>query len=96
MRWVYLVHVRQTLVQLSEELVDTLDRRARAEGVSRSRLIRDLLSAGLSTAEEHDRALIAGYTASPQSDAADTWGDLDAWAQLNARRNLAALTDGGW
>jgi len=90
--------VRQTLVQLTDQLVEALDRRAKREGVSRSKLVRDLLDAALSTSEEHDRALVEGYRRAAQSDAADAWGDLEAWTAANSRRNLAALDveDGGW
>ena len=90
--------MRQTLVQLTDELVEALDRRAQREGVSRSRLVRDLLGAVLSSGDEHDRALIEGYRRTPQSEGADAWGGLDAWTQANTRRNLAALDaeDGGW
>ena len=85
-------------MQLTDELVEALDRRAQREGVSRSKLIRDLLATALSRSEEHDRALVEGYGRAPQSDAADVWGDLDAWTAANTRRNLAALDaeDGGW
>jgi len=85
----------QTLVQLTDELREQLDRRATRDGVSRSRLIRDLLEQAL--AEEraggHDRELIAAYSRVPQADARDAWGDLDAWTAANTRRNLAALED---
>lgn len=88
--------MRQTLVQLTDELVDALDRRAVREGVSRSRLVRDLLTAALTTDEEIDRALHEGYSREPQAD--DAWGDLDAWSDGVRRRRLAALDreDGGW
>lgn len=85
--------MRQTLVQLTDELVEALDRRARREGVSRSKLVRDLLDAALSIGAEHDRALIEGYGRAPQDDAADIWGDLDAWTDANTRRNRAAMRD---
>lgn len=90
--------MRQTLLQLTDELVEALDRRAKREGVSRSKLVRDLLDAALSSGAEHDRAVIEGYRRMPQSEAADAWGDLDAWTQANARRNMAAMNDedGGW
>jgi hypothetical protein len=90
--------MRQTLVQLTDELVEALDRRARREGVSRSKLVRHLLDSALSSGEEHDRALLDGYGRTPQSDAVDSWGNLDAWTERNSRRNLAALDDedGGW
>lgn len=90
--------MRQTLVQLTDELVSALDRRARRDGVSRSKVVRDLLGSALSSGEEHDRAMVDGYRRVPQSDASDAWGDLDSWTEANARRNLAALNeeDGGW
>lgn len=83
----------QTLVQLTDDLVDQLDGRARRLGVSRSRLIRDLLEASLSDERglELTRRMIEGYGRVPQEDARDEWGDLDAWTEINARRNLAAL-----
>jgi hypothetical protein len=83
----------QTLVQLNAELVELLDRRATREGVSRSALIRNLLEEALRT----DRAtaisaqIVEGYRRIPQETADDEWGDLDAWAHANTRRNLAAL-----
>ena len=85
-------------MQLTDDLVEALDRRAKREGVSRSKLVRDLLAAALSTADEHDRALLDGYGRVPQSEAVDTWGDLDSWTRSNVRRNAAALNaeDGGW
>ena len=90
--------MRQTLVQLTDELVEALDRRAAREGVTRSKLVRDLLGAAVSTDEELDRTLLAGYQRTPQADAVDEWGDLNAWTEANTRRNLAALNeeDGGW
>jgi len=83
----------QTLVQLTDELVELLDRRASAEGVSRSALVRDLLSQALATdrSVELSRRMIEGYRAAPQELGQDAWGDLDAWTAANACRNLAAL-----
>ncbi|MEJ7797267.1 MAG: ribbon-helix-helix protein, CopG family [Solirubrobacteraceae bacterium] len=85
----------QTLVQLNEELVDLLDRRASAEGVSRSALVRQLLSQALQEdrSRELSRRMVEGYRAVPQETGGDAWGDLDVWTQTNARRNLAALAD---
>jgi len=83
----------QTLVQLTDALVDQLDRRASRLGVSRSRLIRDLLEESLADERrlETTRRMIEGYERAPQEDARDEWGDLDAWTEVNTRRNLAAL-----
>lgn len=83
----------QTLVQLTEELVARLDRRAAREGVSRSALVRDLLDAALQVdrAAEISERIVDGYRRASQETADDEWGDLDAWTLTNARRNLAAL-----
>ncbi len=83
----------QTLVQLSDELVAELDRRAGQLGVSRSRLIRQLLERQLAQdrVTQRTQALVDGYQRVPQSDARDEWGDLDRWTETNTRRNLAAL-----
>lgn len=91
----------QTLVQLTDALVDQLDRRARRLGVSRSWLIRDLLEESLADERrlETTRRMLEGYERAPQEDARDEWGDLDAWTEINARRNLAALAaeeEQGW
>ncbi len=83
----------QTLVQLSDELLELLDRRASARGISRSALIRELLLVGLERdrSAEISRRIVDGYRRTPQETAGDAWGDLDAWTQANARRNLAGL-----
>lgn len=84
----------QTLVQLNDELVQRLDAAAARRAVSRSHLIRDLLESALSETEvdETSASIVRGYTETPQSDARDEWGDLDAWTETLARRNLAALS----
>ena len=65
---------RETLVQLSDELVDLLDRKALELGTSRSALIREAVERFLGDAIEEniDRAIIEGYTRNPQD---DVWGD---------------------
>jgi len=85
----------QTLVQLTDELRELLDRRAAREGVSRSKLIRDLLERALAAERSgsHARELVAGYSRVPQAEARDVWGDLDAWSEANSRRNIAALAE---
>lgn len=85
----------QTLVQLTDELVAALDRRAAAAGVSRSALIRQLLEGALADERraETTRRLVAGYERAPQTEGRDAWGDLDAWSEANTRRNLAALDE---
>lgn len=69
----------QTMVQLSDELVELLDRRAARRGVSRSALIREVLQDSL--AEERaaaiDRRIVEGYERIPPG-TPDAWGDLEA------------------
>ncbi|MGH8898164.1 MAG: ribbon-helix-helix protein, CopG family [Egibacteraceae bacterium] len=68
------------MVQLTDELLDLLDRRAAQEGVSRSQLIREAIQAFL--AEDHEREInrqiVEGYTRMPQGGEydVDEWGDL--------------------
>lgn len=83
----------QTLLQLTDELVDLLDRRASEQGVSRSKLVRTILEQELRQDRESEisRRLVEGYSRIPQSEGRDAWGDLDAWTEQNTRRNLAAL-----
>lgn len=76
---------RQTLVQLSDELVAALDERAARRHVSRSQLIRTALEQYIAGDEdaEIDRAIVEGYTRIPP-------GELDAWAQEAGRRSIRA------
>lgn len=91
----------QTLVQLTDELIEILDRRAADQGVSRSALVRELLTEALAAdrGAELSRRMIDGYGRSPQQTAEDAWGDLDVWTDANTRRNRAALVaeeDSSW
>lgn len=83
----------QTLVQLTDQLVELLDRRAAMRGLSRSALIREVLEDALreDRGAEVSRRIAEGYRRVPQESARDAWGDLDAWSETNTRRNLAAL-----
>lgn len=85
----------QTLVQLTEDLVERLDRVAAGLHISRSRLIRDILEQHLAVDREAEvtRRIIEGYRQVPQSEGVDAWGDLEAWNDANALRNLRALDD---
>ena len=76
---------RQTLVQLSDELLALLDARAAKTGRSRSDLIRTAVERDLAADHEAaiDRAIVDGYTRTPP-------GELDAWARASARRSIAA------
>lgn len=57
-----------TIVQLNQELVELLDRRAAREGVSRSQVIREAIRAFLAGDRETavDRQIVDGYTRMPQ------------------------------
>ena len=74
---------RQTLVQLSDELLAALDERAERRSVSRSQLIRAAIEQYIATDEESeiDRAIVEGYTRIPP-------GELDAWARASAIRSI--------
>ena len=71
----------QTMVELTDELVEFLDREAARRGVSRSALIRSVLEEFL----RHDHQasisvqIAEGYTRVPPA-VADGWGDLAAMA----------------
>jgi metal-responsive CopG/Arc/MetJ family transcriptional regulator len=61
---------KQTLVQLSQELLDRLDERGARDGRSRSALIRDAIEAYLLD-EERDRIsreIVAGYERIPTTE----------------------------
>jgi metal-responsive CopG/Arc/MetJ family transcriptional regulator len=79
----------QTLVQLTDELLQLLDERAARERRSRSTLIREALEDYLSDdlQAELDRRIVDGYRRVPQT------GDEDAWAEANAR---AAIREEPW
>jgi predicted transcriptional regulator len=68
----------QTMVQLSEELLRSLDEVAGARGVSRSKLIRDLVADGLRRAsvDEVGERIAEGYRRFPQAQP-DEWGSVE-------------------
>jgi metal-responsive CopG/Arc/MetJ family transcriptional regulator len=76
---------RQTLVQLSDELIALLDERAAKNGLSRSEIIRRAIERELADDIEADidRRIIEGYTRIPPA-------EFDAWAEASARRSIAA------
>jgi len=76
----------QTMVQLTEELVDELDREAERAGVSRSAVIRDAVEQYLG---ERGRAAqvhryVEGYQRRPPS-VPEEWGDLEHEAEMHGR-----------
>jgi metal-responsive CopG/Arc/MetJ family transcriptional regulator len=74
---------RQTLVQLSDELLEQIDRSRAAAGRSRSEVIRDAIARYLAEDREAeiDRLLVDAYTRLPQE---------DVWTDEAARRMIAA------
>lgn len=71
---------KQTLVQLSDELVDLLDGEALDRGISRSALIREAVETHLHDAREAeiDREIVAAYTRMPQTEEELEWADIAA------------------
>jgi metal-responsive CopG/Arc/MetJ family transcriptional regulator len=72
--------MKPTLVHLPPELIESLDTRAAAEGVSRSQLIRDAVGAFLevdAAARLADQVRQA-YERQPL-DTPDEWGDLESF-----------------
>lgn len=68
------------MVQLTDDLLQQLDRRATREGVSRSQLIRVAIESYMEAdlEAEIDRRIIEAYTRMPQGGEydIDEWGDL--------------------
>lgn len=85
----------QTMVQLTEELIDLLDRRAARDGVSRSQVVRDAVEAYLASDRESrvDEQIVEGYRRMPQGGEfdVDEWGDLGAMVTGLAAESLRAL-----
>ena len=75
---------KQTLVQLTEDLLAALDQQAVATGRSRSDLIREAIERYLAdvAADQIDRRIVEGYRRTPQAG--------DAWAEALARESIAA------
>jgi metal-responsive CopG/Arc/MetJ family transcriptional regulator len=73
----------QTLVQLSDELLATLDQHAAASGRSRSELIREAIERFIAEELEQDidRSIVEGYRRLPQQP--------DTWAESSARESIA-------
>jgi len=80
------------MVQLSEELLRSLDAMARANGVSRSKLIRDLVAEGLRRAsiDVVGQRIAEGYRRNPQAEP-DAWGNIQAGSDATTQDLLVAL-----
>jgi metal-responsive CopG/Arc/MetJ family transcriptional regulator len=74
---------RQTLVQLSDELLALLDERAARTGRSRSELIRSAIERELADDREAaiDAAIVEGYRRVPPK-------ERDPWAEASAKRSI--------
>jgi metal-responsive CopG/Arc/MetJ family transcriptional regulator len=68
---------KQTLVQLTDELVEALDRRAQSDGKSRSAVIREAVEHHVKAdvEEEKIRRYVEGYRRIPQTDEEMEWSD---------------------
>jgi predicted DNA-binding protein len=77
----------QTLVQLSDEMLDRLDRYRARDGRSRSEVIREAVDRYLAADREAeiDRKIVDGYTRAPQTDD----DDLAAIADWSGRRAIS-------
>ena len=73
---------RQTLVQLTDELVAALDDRAAKLKVSRSQVVRDAIEQYLGADREAqiDAAIVEGYTRIPP--------EPDPWVEASARESI--------
>jgi metal-responsive CopG/Arc/MetJ family transcriptional regulator len=70
----------QTLVQLTDELLERLDARAAREGRNRSELVREAIINYLAADREAeiDRLIVEGYTRQPQTEAELAIAELGA------------------
>lgn len=82
----------QTMVQLTQELVEALDDVAGQRGVSRSALIRRLVSDGLQrhAAATAGERIAEGYRRIPQAEP-DEWGDPATSADIATEELLRRL-----
>ncbi|MDX6689210.1 MAG: hypothetical protein QOG15_667 [Solirubrobacteraceae bacterium] len=82
----------QTMVQLTQELVESLDTLAARRSVSRSALIREFVVDGLrqSTAAAVGERVADGYRRIPQAQP-DEWGDPTSAADIATDELLARL-----
>ncbi len=85
------------MVQLTDELLELLDRRAAIAHVSRSQLIREAIEAYLAADREAeiDRQIRQGYTRLPQGGEydVDEWGDLGRMVTALTVESLRRLQD---
>ncbi|NOX28859.1 MAG: ribbon-helix-helix protein, CopG family [Actinobacteria bacterium] len=82
----------QTMVQLTDRLIDELDREAARLGASRSAVIRAAISAYLAEQSQATdvRRYVEGYRAKPPG-LPDEWGDLESGADSQGRETALRL-----
>ena len=82
----------QTIVQLTDELLEALDHEAARRRVSRSSLIREAVTAFLAQSGEAaiGKRIVEGYRRLPPV-TPDEWGDLDAEMQRATLETLHRL-----
>jgi predicted transcriptional regulator len=82
----------QTMVQLTDELLESLDEAAARRGVSRSALIRELVVEGLRRADADaiGERIADGYRRIPQA-TPDAWGDHAVLSDTAAEEVLRRL-----
>jgi len=80
------------MVQLSDDLLRSLDDAAARRGMSRSKLIRELVTDGLrrGATDELGQRMADGYRRIPQAEP-DEWGDLQAAGDIATGELLARL-----
>jgi len=71
---------KQTLVQLSDELIEQLDNEASRRGISRSALIREAVTQQMRAANEEElvRQYVEGYRRFPQTEEEMRWAEHNA------------------
>jgi Arc/MetJ-type ribon-helix-helix transcriptional regulator len=84
----------QTMVQLTDQIIETLDREAVRRGVSRSALIREAVAAFLADAHEAEvtRRIVEGYTRVPAG-MPDEWGAVEGHGDAATFELLQRLDD---
>jgi predicted transcriptional regulator len=85
------------MVQLNQDLLEQLDRRASLDGVSRSQVIRNAIEAYLAAdrASSVDRLIVEGYRRMPQGGEfdADEWGNLGGMMATISAEQMRQLNE---
>jgi predicted transcriptional regulator len=86
--------IRQTMVQLTDDLVRLLDEEASRRGTSRSALIREAVLAHLSASEAalQSRQIVEGYRRIPPG-TPDGWADLEAMQDVSLKETMQRMSE---